>query len=74
MPTVGLQLLEMKKKNVQWRVWDMSGQGRYRALWKYYCPHVQAIIFVVDLVDIDRIAVAKDELYAVLNHKAVKER
>jgi len=74
MPTVGLQLLELKKKNVNWRIWDMSGQGRYRMLWKYYCPHVQAIIFVVDLEDIDRVAVAKDELYAILNHKAVKER
>ena len=40
----------------------MSGQGRYRPLWLYYCSLVQAVIFVVDVTDVDRIATARNEL------------
>ena len=71
-PTPGLSLVEFTKDRVKWRVWDMSGQGRFRNLWGYYSGHVQAIVFVVDVAD-DRVAVARDELQTLLDQPRVKE-
>ena len=40
----------------------MSGQGKYRDLWKQYYSVAEAIIFVVDAADQLRIKIAKNEL------------
>jgi GTPase SAR1 family protein len=61
-PTPGLSLVEFQQGRIKWRVWDMSGQGRFRNLWAYYSGHVQGIVFCVDVTDGDRIATARDEL------------
>ena len=61
-PTPGLSLVEFQQGRIKWRVWDMSGQGRFRNLWAYYSGHVQGIIFCIDVTDGDRIATARDEL------------
>ncbi|CAN0157289.1 unnamed protein product, partial [Discosporangium mesarthrocarpum] len=65
-PTVGLQLVEFRRQNVRFAAWDMSGQGRYRDLWASFAAHVHALIFVVDVTDVSRIAVARSELYSIL--------
>ena len=44
--TVGFQQEEFKVKNINFTVYDMSGQGRYRTLWEHYYTDCQAIIFV----------------------------
>ena len=49
----------------------MSGFGRYRHLWNHYYQYSQGIIFVIDVTDKARIAVAKDELTKVLDHPDV---
>jgi ADP-ribosylation factor-like protein 8 len=43
---------EMKKGNVGLKVWDLGGQPRFRESWEKYCRNVDAIIFVIDSVDI----------------------
>jgi ADP-ribosylation factor-like protein 6 len=40
----------------------MSGQGKYRDLWEHYFSDTDAIIFVIDASDRDRILIAKEEL------------
>eukprot|EP00520_Triparma_pacifica_P010725 CAMPEP_0118655010 /NCGR_PEP_ID=MMETSP0785-20121206/12695_1 /TAXON_ID=91992 /ORGANISM="Bolidomonas pacifica, Strain CCMP 1866" /LENGTH=212 /DNA_ID=CAMNT_0006547709 /DNA_START=1 /DNA_END=636 /DNA_ORIENTATION=- len=72
-PTPGLSLVEFAQGRIKWRVWDMSGQGRFRNLWAYYSGHVQGIIFVIDVMDSDRIATARDELQALLDQPRVRE-
>ncbi|GMH80324.1 hypothetical protein TrLO_g10526 [Triparma laevis f. longispina] len=75
-PTVGVSLVEFGQRigsRVNWRVWDMSGQGRFRNLWSYYSGHVQGLVYVVDITDSDRIAVARDELQMLLDQPRVKE-
>lgn len=80
-PTTALQLVKFemtrssyrrchRRAMVCWHVWDMSGQGRYRPLWMYYCSLVQAIVFVVDVTDVDRVALARDELRRLFSHPA----
>lgn len=40
--------------------------GRYRDLWAAHAAHVHGVIFVVDVTDRGRIAVAREELHAIL--------
>eukprot|EP00903_Cladosiphon_okamuranus_P017669 g16270.t1 len=71
-PTVGFQVQEFAKNNLNFTIFDMSGQSRYRALWEHYFCDVHAIIFVVDSTDRVRMCVAKEELEEVLRHNEVK--
>ena len=47
-PTVGFQVEEFVKNNINFTIFDMSGQGRYRSLWEQYYKDVEAIIYVLD--------------------------
>ena len=71
-PTVGFQVEEFSKNNVNFTVYDMSGQGRYRSLWEHYYSDVQAIIYVLDSTDRLRMCVAKEELEQLLKHDDIK--
>lgn len=64
---------EFAKNNINFTVYDMSGQGRYRGLWEHYYADVQAIIFVLDSTDRLRMCVAKEELEHLLNHEEIKK-
>jgi len=71
-PTVGFQVEEFSKNNINFTVYDMSGQGRYRSLWEHYYADVQAIIYVLDSSDRLRMCVAKEELEQLLGHENIK--
>ncbi|KAH0865702.1 hypothetical protein HID58_082913 [Brassica napus] len=43
-----------------------SGQTSIRPYWRCYFPNTQAVIYVVDSSDTDRIRVAKEEFHAIL--------
>eukprot|EP00727_Mastigamoeba_balamuthi_P011835 m51a1_g7274 putative adp-ribosylation factor-like protein 6 (984) ;mRNA; f:233358-239229 len=72
-PTVGFQIEEFSKNNINFTVVDMSGAGRYRNLWEHYYSPSSAVIFVVDSSDRFRVVVAKDELDCMLAHKNMKK-
>jgi ADP-ribosylation factor-like protein 6 len=40
-PTVGFQVEELKKNNINFTMFDMSGQGKYRTLWEHYYSDAQ---------------------------------
>lgn len=48
------------------QVWDLGGQTSIRPYWRCYYPNTDAIIFVVDSVDSERLGIAKQELMAML--------
>mmetsp|Transcript_10121 Transcript_10121/g.21335 ORF Transcript_10121/g.21335 Transcript_10121/m.21335 type:complete len:203 (-) Transcript_10121:334-942(-) len=73
-PTVGFSVEEFAKDNIHFTIFDMSGQSRYRELWEHYYRDVQAIVYVLDSTDRIRMAVAKDELEMLLNHKDIQNR
>ena len=62
---------EFSKNNINFTVYDMSGQGRYRSLWEHYYTDVEAIIFVLDSTDRLRMCVAKEELIQLLGHEDI---
>ncbi len=101
--TIGLELVQFKMFGRKWKIWDMSGHGKYRPYWGvvygqvqvsivenggqqffalmffllstyFYMWNLQGIIYVVDALDVDRVANVRDEFAQMLNHTAVKNR
>ena len=65
-PTVGFNVEEVSYQNLTMTVWDVGGQKTIRTLWKHYLSNNDAIIFVVDSADRERMEEAREELWAVL--------
>lgn len=66
-PTIGFNVEVLQYKNIKFQVWDLGGQTSIRPYWRCYYPNTDAVIFVVDSCDADRLAVAKQELMAMLD-------
>ncbi|GBG31409.1 ADP-ribosylation factor [Hondaea fermentalgiana] len=73
-PTAGLRMHELRKFDSFWRIWDMSGNGRGRALWPFYYGSVDAIFFVIDASDLTRLGVAKREFLRMAEHADVRRK
>jgi len=59
---------EIHYKKLKLSVWDVGGQDRIRKLWKHYYARSDALIYVVDSNDVERVEEATLEL-----HKLMKE-
>ncbi|KAK0415830.1 hypothetical protein QR680_012144 [Steinernema hermaphroditum] len=70
-PTVGYSVDRFSAGNMLFSSFDMSGQSKYRSLWENYYAACEGIVFVVDSNDRLRMAVARDELWMVLDHKDI---
>ncbi|KAI9318976.1 ADP-ribosylation factor-like protein 8B [Dichotomocladium elegans] len=66
-PTVGFNMRKVTKGNVTMKLWDIGGQPRFRSMWERYCRGVNAIVFVVDAADREKIAPAYTELKNLLD-------
>ncbi|KIM30393.1 hypothetical protein M408DRAFT_328008 [Serendipita vermifera MAFF 305830] len=66
-PTIGFNVESVKYKNIEFVLWDVGGQGRIRALWKHYFQNTQAIVYIVDAADTDRVDETRDMLNEVLS-------
>lgn len=61
-PTIGFNVERVEHKNLDFQVWDIGGQDKIRPLWRHYYENTDAVIFVVDSNDSERITMARDEL------------
>lgn len=68
-PTIGYQKEEFSRDGVDFEVYDMSGEEKYRDLWTNYASKIHGIIFVVDAADRLRLNVAASELETMLEDK-----
>jgi ADP-ribosylation factor-like protein 1 len=55
------------------QVWDLGGQSSIRPFWRCYYPNTDAIVFVVDSTDVERLPVAKAALHGLLAEADLKE-
>jgi len=39
------------KGNYEYKIFDMSGQSKYREMWNSYCKEIEGIIFLIDSSD-----------------------
>lgn len=72
-PTVGFNLETVEYKNVSFEVWDLGGQTGIRPYWRCYFSDTDAVIYVIDSTDRDRMGVAKHELLALLEEEELKK-
>jgi len=66
-PTIGFNVESVEYRNLHMTIWDVGGQDRIRSLWKHYYHGTDALIFVVDSNDHERLAEARNELNAFLS-------
>lgn len=66
MHALGFNVETLQYKNIKFQVWDLGGQTSIRPYWRCYYPNTDAILYVVDSSDVDRLQTAKQELWAML--------
>mmetsp|Transcript_63121 Transcript_63121/g.121605 ORF Transcript_63121/g.121605 Transcript_63121/m.121605 type:complete len:181 (+) Transcript_63121:47-589(+) len=71
-PTIGFNVETVQYKNIKLQVWDLGGQTSIRPYWRCYYPNTNAIIYVVDSADADRIGDSKEELKLMLDEEDLK--
>lgn len=72
-PTIGFNVETVSYKNIKFQVWDLGGQTSIRPYWRCYYPNTQAIIYVIDSTDSDRLGISRDEFKAILEEEELKE-
>lgn len=65
-PAIGFNVEQVTYKNLKFQVWDLGGQTSIRPYWRCYYSNTDAIIYVVDSSDRDRIGISKQELVSML--------
>ncbi|KAL0383217.1 UNVERIFIED_CONTAM: ADP-ribosylation factor 1 [Sesamum calycinum] len=82
-PTIGFNVETVQYNNIKFQVWDLESNWFVnimkvfilllkRPYWRCYFPNTQAIIYVVDSSDTDRLVVAKEEFHAILEEEELK--
>jgi len=72
MPTIGFNVETVVYKNLNFSVWDLGGQTSIRPYWRCYYANTNAIIYVVDSSDAERLALSRKELMAMLEEEELK--
>ncbi|XP_014257460.1 E3 ubiquitin-protein ligase TRIM23-like [Cimex lectularius] len=72
-PTIGFNVEPIEYKNLRFNIWDIGGQPKLRPLWKHYFLNTQAVVFVVDSNDKERLPEASLELAKLVSEKDLKE-
>lgn len=65
-PTIGFNVEHVQYKSLDMTIWDVGGQDKIRPLWKHYFDNADAIVFVVDSNDAERLEEASAELHKIL--------
>ncbi|CAF0721583.1 unnamed protein product [Adineta steineri] len=71
-PTIGFNVETVQYKNLKFQVWDLGGQTSIRPYWRCYYSNTDAIIYVVDSMDRDRLSISKQELLSMLEEDELK--
>ena len=66
-PTIGFNVDTVEYKNLKLNIFDVGGQVRLRSLWRHYYQNCDALIYVVDSSDRERIKEAAEELHNALS-------
>ena len=71
-PTVGFNMEELEYENIKFKVWDLGGQEALRPYWSCYYNNTNAVIFVIDSCDKERIHMARAELHKLAGEKELQ--
>ena len=59
---VGFNVETVTFNNLKLQVWDLGGQTGLRPYWRCYYQDTNAVVFVIDSADRERLEIAKQEL------------
>lgn len=57
--SIGFNVETVQYKNLRFQVWDLGGQTSIRPYWRCYYQNTNAIIYVVDSADSERMGISK---------------
>jgi len=69
-PTIGFNVEHVAYKNLDFTMWDVGGQTKLRHLWHHYYEGSNALIYVVDSNDVERMEEAREEMQGILESDA----
>jgi len=72
-PTIGFNVETVSFKNIEMTCFDCGRRCPMRGLWRHYYQHSNALIFVIDSNDRDRLKIAKDELTKMLSEDELRD-
>ena len=61
-PTIGFNVETVEYKDINFTCWDVGGPDKIRPLWRHYYQNTDAIIFVVDSNDRERMPDFREEM------------
>ena len=71
--TAAAALALRRYKNLRFQVWDLGGQTSIRPYWRCYYQNTNAVIYVVDSADTERMGISKQELVTMLEEEELKD-
>ncbi|XP_065657634.1 E3 ubiquitin-protein ligase TRIM23 [Hydra vulgaris] len=71
--TIGFNVETIEHKSVKFTIWDVGGVQKLRPLWRHYYLNTQAVIFVIDSTNLERLFEAQEELTKLLAEKRLQD-
>jgi len=71
-PTRQPTMEEVRLGQIDFKAYDLGGNIRERSLWEQYFPLIDAVVFIVDAADLERIDEAREELNALFANDSLK--
>ena len=69
MPTQGFNIKSLVKDGFKLNVWDVGGQREIRPYWRNYFENTDALVYVIDSADRERLEEVNDELAGLLEEE-----
>lgn len=67
MPTQGFNIKSLEASGFKLNVWDIGGQKTIRPYWRNYYDSTDALVYVVDSADAERVEECKEELHSLMS-------
>lgn len=72
-PTVGFNTRTVHSGRTVIKMWDLGGERRFRSMWERYCRGVDAILYMVDAADLERLEESARELHCLLKKQQLAQ-
>lgn len=72
-PTIGFNVETVEFNLITMVIWDIGGRDRIRSLYKHYYRDTNAVVFVIDSLDKDRIQEVKEEIHKMNEDELLKD-
>lgn len=72
MPTLSFNAEVLDYKRMHFGLWDVGGQDNLRPFWRHHYTGTQAVIYIVDSNDEERISKSAEELHAMMADRELR--